>query len=116
MMLTLSPVARRRVLALVAAVAIFAGGIGAARVWDAVQVHQAQHAAWPAMATAINLLLAEVPAAGAAFRQAFGAALPLPALAAAPPVPDPTEEAETDPVEDVDVEETEETDDGADPS
>lgn len=118
-MLTLSPVARRRVLALVSAVAIFVGGIGATRAWDAVRVHQAQHAAWPAMATAINLLLAEVPAAGAAFQQAVGAGLPLPALAAAPPVPDTAEEAETDPVEETDAkaaDDTEDTDDGSDPS
>lgn len=107
-MLTLSPVARRRVLAGVAAVALFAGGIGATRVWDAVQVHQAQHAAWPTMATAINILLAEVPAARAAFQQVVGSVSALPTLPAL------TEAATPDPVED--AEDTEDTDDGSDPS
>ncbi len=113
MALTLSAITRRRVLGLAVAFVIFAGGIGATRAWDAVRVHQAQHAAWPMMVTAINLLLVEVPAAGAAFRQATGIVLPLPALAAAPAVPDTTEEVETDPAEDTD---TEDTDDGSDPS
>lgn len=116
-MLTLSPVVRRRVLAGVVALAIFAGGIGATRIWDAVQIHQAQHAAWPTIVTAINILLAQVPAAGAAFRQVTGAVPVLPPLPTPTEAATPDEEAEADPAQDADeAAHAEETDDGSDPS
>lgn len=95
-----SPVWRQRLRVVVIALVVFGSGIGATRAWDAWQQHQAQHAAWPALVNAINVLMSHNPAAAADFQRLSGAAAvpapppPVAAAAADPPPPaDPDADA-----------------------